>query len=88
MRITAKQVHALATLCPEIAADSFSLGITQPKGKSSLRVQDGKVTYKLKADGSFSGKTHRLKTKPVEPQSISVAAELAAAQGLATESES
>jgi len=78
MRITAKQIHALATLCPEIASDNFSLGITQPNKKSSLRVQDGKVTYKLKADGTFGGKTHRLKTKPVEPQSISAAAELAA----------
>jgi hypothetical protein len=97
MRITAKQFETVATLIPEEAADNFSLAITQPKGKTSLRVQDGKVTYKVKSDGAIEvgtivkqkkGKRLIFKAPEVEPQSISAAAELAAAQGLATEPES
>jgi hypothetical protein len=90
MRITAKQFETIATLIPEEAADNFSLAITQPKGKTSLRVQDGKVTYKVKADGSIEvgsvvkqkkgGKRLIFKAPEIEPQSISAEAELAAAR--------
>lgn len=55
MRITAKQIETLSNMIPVPARENFTFELSQSKGKPSLRVQDGKLTYKLKADGSFGG---------------------------------
>jgi hypothetical protein len=69
MRITAKQIETLGTMIPTVSKDgNFSFGLSQPKGKSSLRVQDGKLTYKLRADGTIAG-TMLDKTEPATASS-------------------
>lgn len=66
MRITAKQIDTLSTLCP-VEEGAFNLGITQAKGKTTLRVQDGQLSYKIKADGTVTTKPPKAAKLPKTP---------------------